>query len=395
MIENTIDWSLRNRLLIFIGALVLLFWGGYEAMRMPVDVFPDLTAPTVTVVTEAHGMAPQEVESLITRPIESALNGAAGVRRVRSSTGIGIAVVWVEFEWGTDIYQARQVVNEKLQLAGSSLPQDLPAPVLAPITSIMGEILFMALHSDRHDLMELKTVADWTLRPRLLAVPGVAEVIPNGGQTKQYQVQLDPVRMAAYRVSVDQVIDAVARTNHNVSAGFFVDGGQEVLIHGEGRVVSVEDIGATLVLQRDGQPVLVRHLGEVRIGPAPTRGTAGYNGREGVIIGIQKQPTANTLELTRRLDAVLDEVQASLPEGMQIDTRLFRQADFIETAIDNLTRALRDGGILVVLIVIRVFRPIKAEASNLMIPLALWLIYVGVLNFFQWHLNGGGLGSIF
>lgn len=372
MIAKSIDWSLRNRLLVFVAALILLLWGGYESVRMPVDVFPDLTAPTVTVVAEAHGMAPQEVENLITRPIESALNGASGVRRVRSSTGIGIVVVWVEFEWGTDIYQARQIVNEKLQLAGSSLPRDLPPPVLAPITSIMGEIMFIALHSPRHDLLELKTTADWTLRPRLLAVPGVAEVIPNGGRTKQYQVILDPVRLAAMEVSVDQVLEALAKTNHNVSAGFYVDGGQEVLIHGEGRVENTQDIGATLVVQRDGQPILVRDLGEIKTGPAPTRGTAGYNGKEGIIVGIQKQPTANTLELTRRLDAVLADIQASLPEGMQIDTHLFRQADFISISIDNLLAALRDGAILVIAIVFVFLLSLRATVITLIaIPLSL------------------------
>ncbi len=372
MIEKTINWSLRSRLLVFVTALLLLLWGGYETLRMPVDVFPDLTAPTVTVVAEAHGMAPQEVENLITRPIESALNGAAGVRRVRSSTGIGIAVVWVEFEWGTDIYQARQVVNEKLQLANSSLPQDQAAPVLAPITSIMGEIMFIALHSDRHDLMQLKTAADWTLRPRLLAVPGVAEVIPNGGQTMQYQVNLDPIQLAAYQVSVDEVIDAVSRTNQNVSAGFYVDGGQEVLIHGEGRVTSVDDIEETLVVMRDELPILVRQLGEVQTGPAPTRGTAGYNGKEAVVVGIQKQPVANTLELTGRLDAVLSDIQESLPEGMQIDTQLFRQADFISISIDNLMAALRDGAILVIAIVFVFLLSIRATVITLIaIPLSL------------------------
>ena len=372
MIEKSINWSLRSRLLVFVTALLLLLWGGYETLRMPVDVFPDLTAPTVTVVAEAHGMAPQEVENLITRPIESALNGAAGVRRVRSSTGIGIAVVWVEFEWGTDIYQARQIVNEKLQLANSSLPQDQTPPVLAPITSIMGEIMFIALHSDRHDLMELKTAADWTLRPRLLAVPGVAEVIPNGGQTRQYQVNLDPIKLAAYQVSVDEVIEAVSMTNKNVSAGFYVDGGQEVLIHGEGRVSNVDDIEETLVVMRDGLPILVRQLGEVKTGPAPTRGTAGYNGKEAVIIGIQKQPVANTLELTGRLDTVLDDIQASLPEGMQIDKQLFRQADFISISIENLMAALRDGAILVIAIVFVFLLSIRATVITLIaIPLSL------------------------
>jgi len=372
MIASIIRWSLKDRLFVVVGSLLLLLWGGYEATRMPVDVFPDLSAPTVTVVVEAHGMAPQELESLVTFPIETALNGASGVRRVRSNTGVGIAVIYVEFEWGADIYQARQVVAEKLQLVRGALPPEIPPPVLAPITSIMGEIQFIALTSDRHNEMELKTTADWTLRRRLLAVPGVAEVISTGGEAKQYQVVLKPARLAAYGIAVDEVIEALSRSNENISAGFYAEGGQEFLIHGLGRVQSPADIGDTLVAMRGGEPVLVKHTAEVRIGPALKRGSGAANGRPAVVIGIQKQATANTLSLTEAIDEVLNEIQAALPEGMQIETHVFRQADFISLAIDNLVHALRDGAVLVVLIVFAFLVSLRATLISLIaIPLSL------------------------
>ncbi|MGD8589772.1 MAG: efflux RND transporter permease subunit, partial [Chromatiales bacterium] len=350
MIASTIHWALRNRLFVVVGALLLLLWGGFETSRMPVDVFPDLTAPTVTIVTEASGMAPREVEALITLPIESAVNGASGIRRVRSNTQVGLSLIYAEFDWGTDIYHARQIITEKLQTLRDSLPPQV-SPVLAPVASIMGEILFIALHSDRHDAMELKAAADWVVRRRLLAVPGVAEVVPYGGETRQYQVLVKPQRLAAYRIGLDEVTVALAGTNLNRSAGFYTEGGQEYLIQGLGRVRSLEEIGQTLVAMRGDQPVLVRQLAEVRIGPAIVRGTAAHNGQPAVVLGIQKQPDANTLELTRRLDAVIEELQASLPVGMQIENRIFRQADFISVSIDNLLKALRDGVILVVAIV--------------------------------------------
>jgi Cu/Ag efflux pump CusA len=234
MIDGVIRWSLDNRLFVLLGAALLLVAGSYTAWNMPVDVFPDLTAPTVTVITEAHGMAPEEAETQIAFPIETSLNGAPGVRRVRSASAVGIAIVWVEFDWGTDIYQARQIVAEKLQLAAASLPPGADRPTLAPISSIMGEILFVALTSDRHDPMELKTTADWVLRKRLLAVPGVSQVIPTGGETKQYQVILSPERLGSYGIAVDEVVQALRSTNENTSAGFFLEGGQQYLIHGIG-----------------------------------------------------------------------------------------------------------------------------------------------------------------
>jgi CzcA family heavy metal efflux pump len=371
MIGLLLEWSLKNRLFVLILASSLLLWGGYETVRMPVDVFPDLTAPTVTLMSEAHGMAPSEVEQLVTFPIEAAMNGAPGVRRVRSTTGIGFAVINVEFAWGTDIYQARQIVAEKLQLARSALPQDLPSPILTPIASVMGEILFIALRSDRHDAMELKTAADWTLRRRLLAVPGVAEVISIGGDTKQYQVEVRPERLAAYGLSLNDVIEAVRGSNSNVSAGFLASGGQEYLIQGLGRVKQVEDLAQTAIAGPHG-PVLLKHLATIRIGPAYKRGTGSHNGKPSVIIGIQKQPMVNTLELTERLEQTLGQIQTALPKGMTIDSGIFRQADFISIAVANLHDALRDGAVLVFIIVAVFLLSVRATLITLIaLPLSL------------------------
>lgn len=372
MIQQTIRFSLQNRAFVLIGGLALLIWGAWEATRMPVDVFPDLTAPTVSVVAEAHGMAPEEVETLITLPIETALNGASGVRRVRSSTSVGSAVVWADFEWGTDIYLARQIVAEKLQLVRETLPPDVPAPVLAPVSSIMGEVMFIALGSDRHDEMEIRTAADWTLRRRLLAVPGVAQVIPIGGAVRQYQVDVRPERLAAYGVTLEEVIEAVAETNANSSAGFVSQGGQEYLIRGVGRVESLDDIAQTAVRVTEGAPVLVRDVADIRMGAAITRGTGSQNGAPAVVIGIQKQPDTNTLTLTEDLDRVIAEVEAGLPEGMFIETNLFRQSNFIEVAVTNVLHALRDGAILVVVIMFAFLMSGRATLISLLaIPLSL------------------------
>jgi CzcA family heavy metal efflux pump len=351
MIAQAIAWSLKNRLFVLVGSALLLLWGVYETQRMAVDVLPDLTAPTVTVISEAHGMAPSEVERLITFPIETALNGATGVRRVRSNSDVGLAVVIVEFDWNTDIYQARQIVAEKLQLARGSLPPNIASPVLAPIASVMGEILFIALQSDQHDSLTLKTTADWTVRRRLLSVPGVAEVIPIGGDTKQYQVQVKPERLAAYKLTLADVVNAVRDSNRNASAGFYTVSGQEYLIQGIGRIRHLDDINEIVVAERNGQPVLVRHVADIKIGAALKRGTGSHNGKPAVILGVLKQPGVNTLELTQRLDEVLANIQSSLSKGMVLDANIFRQADFIAVSVDNLLDALRDGAILVVLII--------------------------------------------
>src|SRR5688572_25006034 len=348
MIAKLISWSLQNRLIVLAIAVAILIGGTVVGVKMPVDVFPDLTAPSVTIITEAHGMAPEEVETLVTFPIETAVNGASGVRRVRSSTSTGISVVWVEFEWGTDIYQARQVVNEKLQLASANLPADAERPVLAPVSSIMGEIMFISLTSEKQSPMDLRSSADWVIRPRLLSVPGVSQVTPIGGDTKEYQVLISPERMAASGVTLNQVISAIKGTNQNTSAGFYVEGGQEYLIHGIGRVKQIQDIANTVVSLNNGRPVLISHLADVRIGPAIKRGEGSSQGKPAVILGVQKQPGANTLALTRDLDRTLNDIQKTLPEGMSINRHIFRQADFIQISIDNVLEALRDGAIVVV-----------------------------------------------
>src|SRR5687768_9113195 len=241
MLNRLIAWSLRNRVIVLAAAALLLVAGAWTAARMPVDVFPDLTAPTVTVLTEAHGMAPEEVEALVSFPIETAVNGATGVRRVRSSTAQGISVVWVEFDWGTDIFRARQIVSEKLQTVASGLPAGISAPVLAPVSSVMGEIMMIGL-TGKQGPQELRTVADWAIRRRLLAVPGVAQVIPIGGEVKQYQVLADPARMLATGVTLDQVLRAAAGSNENASGGVYMDKGQEYVIRGIGRVQSADDV---------------------------------------------------------------------------------------------------------------------------------------------------------
>lgn len=394
MIAHLIRWSLHNRLFVFVIALLLMLWGGWQASRMPVDVFPDLTAPSVTVVAEAHGMSPTEVESLVTFPIETALNGSPGVRRVRSNSAVGLAVITVEFDWGVDVRQARQVVAEKLQLARGSLPPDLPSPQMAPAASVMGEIMFIALTSERAAGAELKTTADWVVRRRLLAVPGVAEVLTIGGDEKQYQVTLLPERLATYGITVDQVLAALRKTNTNAPAGFYQEGGQEYLIQGLGRVQRPDDIGNTAVALRNGVPVLVRDLGEVGIGNGVVRGTGAHNGKPAVVFAIQKQPGVNTLELTRRLDETFASLQPSLPAGMRIESHIFRQSDFIERALDNLMAALRDGVILVVAIVFAFLLSWRATAVTLVaLPLSL-MVAVLILQALGASLNTMTLGGL-
>ena len=323
--DKLIQWALGNRVVILVTAVLLTVFGGFTAVRMPVDVFPDLTAPTVTVITEALGMAPTEVESQVTFPIETSVNGAAGVRRVRSATAVGISVVWVEFEWGTDVFRARQVVSEKLQLVRDALPAEVEQPVLAPISSIMGEVLFLAVTTDGATAMEARTFADFTLRRRLLAVPGVSQVIVTGGERRQFEVALRPERLVAHDLTVAEVVRALEETNTSVSAGFIDEGGQEYLVHGVGRVRTPEDVGETLVVQRGDEAILVRHLGDIRLGAALRRGEGSYDGRPAVIVGIQKQPGTNTLELTERIDRELDELSRTLPEGLRLERDVFRQ----------------------------------------------------------------------
>jgi CzcA family heavy metal efflux pump len=371
MLNKLIAWSLHNRILVLAGAALLLIGGTYTAYRMPVDVFPDLTAPTATIITEAHGMAPEEVEALVTFPLETAVNGATGVRRVRSSTAQGISIVWVEFDWGTDIFRARQIVTEKLQTVTEALPAGVSAPVLAPISSVMGEIMMVGLTGTQSPI-ELRTVADWTIRRRLLAVPGVAQVVPIGGEVKQFQVLADPARMAATGVTLDEVVAAAAGSNANASGGVYMDRGQEYVIRGIGRVRSVADISNSVVAVHGGTPVLLGQVAEVVVGAAPAYGTGSVNANPAVVLAVQKQPGTNTLELTERIQAELAGIQRTLPPGMKIHTELFRQADFISVAVDNVLKALRDGAVLVVIILFLFLWNFRTTAISLLaIPLSL------------------------
>ena len=394
MLDGLIRWSLNNRALVLALTAAFLAWGGFTLALLPVDVLPDLTAPTVAVLVESPGMAPTEMEALVTFPIEAALNGASGVRRVRSATAVGAAVVWVEFEWGEDVYRARQTVNERLNLAVDSLPPGVQRPVLAPIASIMGEILFIALTSDRHSPLELRTVADTAIRRRILAVSGVAQVTPIGGAQKQYQVILDPTKLGAYKVSVSQIERALRQANRNTSAGFRVAGGQEYLIQGFGRLRDTEEIEQVVVTTRSTTPILIRDLAEVRIGEALKRGEGSSNSEIAVILGIKKQPEANTLVLTRELDSLLVGLQRDLPEGMLIESDIFRQSDFIEVAIDNLAEALSYGGLLVVMVVIVFLANARASAITLFaIPFSLVAAFLG-LRVFGLTINAMTLGGL-
>ncbi len=373
MLDRTIQWALSNRLTTLVGAVLLLAAGGYAALTMPVDVFPDLTAPRVTVITESHGMAPEEVEKLVTYPIETAVNGAASVRRVRSSSAQGYSIVWVEFEWGTDIYQARQIVNEKLQLVGGQLPDGVDAPVMAPITSIMGEILLVGLTSEDHSMREVRTAADRVVRRRLLAVDGVAQVIPHGGEVKAYQVIADQERMRALDIPLSAVMEAAEGSNENAAGGVYQQDGREVLVRGLGRTNEIQEIGATVVTSRDGAPIRLRDVAEVKVGTQrPRLGTGSVSGESGVIVSIQKQPGANTLELTERVAAELDQIEGQLPPGMEVNRSIFRQADFISLAVNNVIEALRDGAFLVLIILFLFLWNVRTTAiSILAIPLSL------------------------
>lgn len=371
MLNNLIAWSLRNRVMVLAAATIMLIAGAWTAYRMPVDVFPDLTAPTVTILTEAHGMAPEEVEALVSFPIETAVNGATGVRRVRSSTAQGISVVWVEFDWGIEIFRARQIVSEKLQTVASGLPTGVSAPLLAPVSSVMGEIMMIGL-SGPQSPQDLRTVADWTIRRRLLAVPGVAQVVPIGGEVRQYQVLPDPARMMSAAVTLADVVRAAEGSNENASGGVYMAQGQEYVIRGIGRVQNVADIGSTVVAVKGGIPVLLGQVADVRIGAAPKYGDASVNAKPAVVLAVQKQPGANTLELTRRIETELEEMQRNLPKGMKVHSDLFRQADFISVAIENVIEALRDGAIFVVIILFLFLWNLRATAISIVaIPLSL------------------------
>jgi CzcA family heavy metal efflux pump len=394
MIDGLIRWSLGHRAIVIALAAAFLVWGGWTASRIPLDVLPDLTAPTVTILAEAPGMDPLEIESLVTFPIESALNGGTGVRRVRSATAVGVAVVWVEFDWGQDIARARQTVTEKLTLVSGSLPPEVEPPFLAPISSIMGEVLFVDLESDRHSPLDVRTVAETVVRRRLLAVPGVSQVIATGGEQKQYEVVLDPSRLAAHQVTLKEVEAALTAANRNATAGFQVAEGQEYLVRGVGRLGDTDAISAVAVKSTDSTPVLIRDVGIVREGAAIKRGDGSHNAKPGVIIGIQKQPGVNTLELTAQIETTLDDIERALPQGMQIHRDLFRQADFIEQSLRNLFIRLLEGAALVMVVVVLFLMNGRAAFITLLaLPLSL-LAAVVVLQRFGLTINTMSLGGL-
>ena len=374
MFERIVGSSLRNRLLVLAGAALLMAWGSLVALRTPVDVFPDLNRPVVTVLTEAGGMAPEEVEQLLTFPIETALNGMPGVSRVRSVSGIGLSIVYAEFDWGTDIYRNRQLVAERLALVRQRLPQDI-VPLMGPVSSIMGEIMLIALPLDSKGAvspMEARSYADFVLRPRLLSIAGVAQVIPIGGEVRQLRVEPDTARMAQFGVLLTQIEQALRGFASNAGGGFVDLNSREYLIRHLGRTNRAEDLEALAVAWKDGRAVLLHQVAGVRFAPALKRGDAGYNGLPAVVVSVQKQPAADTVRLTRDIEAALAELKPGLPRGMAEPKVLFRQADFIRHSIGNVASALRDGAVMVAIILFAFLLSARTTLISLAaIPLSL------------------------
>jgi CzcA family heavy metal efflux pump len=346
-----IKWALQNRLIVVAISALLLVWGGYVALTLPVDVFPDLNKPTITILTEAGGLAPEEVETQVSYPIETVMNGVPGVSRVRSVSGIGLSIVYVEFDWGTDIYRNRQLVSEKITEAREQLSPGV-SPFLAPISSIMGEIMLIAVSSKdgKTDPLELRTLADWTIRPRLLGVTGVSQVIPIGGGVKQYQALVSPEKLKQFGVTIEEVSTALEKSNANSTGGFVDAQSQEYLVRNLGRFYSIDELKQTVVVYRNNTAIKLGDVADVQFGARIKRGEAGTNGKPAVIISVQKQPGASTLDLTQKVDEAVRELQKTLPPDVEINPNLFRQASFIDNSISNVIEALRDGAILVTIV---------------------------------------------
>ena len=395
MLNAVIKWSLQNRLLVIAIAALTLAWGTYIALQLPVDVFPDLNKPTVTILTEAPGLAPEEVETFVTVPIETVLNGAPGVTRVRSQSGIGLSVITVEFDWGTDIYRNRQLVSEKLQLAREQLPAGV-TPVMGPIASIMGEIMLISVRSrdGSTDPMELRSLADWTIRPRLMAIPGIAQVINIGGEVKQYQVLVSPAKLTQFGLTIEDIARAMERANLNTTGGFINAQSQEFLVRNLARAYTVEDLKKTAVAYRNGAPVLLGEVAQVKEGPRVKRGDAGTNGAPAVIMSVQKQPGASTIELTEKVESAIREIQATLPPDIEVNPRLFRQENFIQASITNLIEALRDGAILVTIVLFLFLLNLRTTAITLTaIPLSFIVTFL-VFRAFGVSINTMTLGGL-
>ena len=380
MLNRLIAFSLRNRLFVVAAALLLFVYGIVVIRDLPVDVFPDLNRPLVTVLTEAPGLAPEEVETLVTWPLETAVNGAPGVLRVRSNSGIGLSILFVEFDWGMDIYRARQLVQERLQLASEKLPAGI-APVMGPISSIMGEILLIGVSSKDGSTppLELRSLADWVIRQRLLTLPGVAQVIPIGGGVKQYQVLADPERMAAYGVSLEQVLDAAARSQVNTPGGFLDAAHREALVRNIARTADPSAIRATVVASRAGVPVRLADVADVRIDHGILRGDAGVDAAPAVIVSVQKQPGVDTIELTARVREALAEIERGLPSGVELRL-LFQQARFIDAALANVEEAIRDGAVMVVIVLFLFLLNVRTTLITLT---AIPLSFVATAIFFR------------
>jgi Cu/Ag efflux pump CusA len=348
MLNKIINFSLANRLLVVIATSLLLVFGYYISTNMEVDVFPDLTAPTVVVITEAHGMAPEEVEKLVTFPIETSVNGATNVRRVRSSSSAGISIVWVEFEWNTDIFKARQIVGEKISAVSDKMPLGAGSPVLAPQSSIMGEIMLISLTADSTSKMDLRTIADWNIRPRLLATGGVAQVVVIGGEFKQYQILASPQKMQYYNVTLTELINASEQANGNSSGGFMNEYGNEYIVKGIGRTNDVNEIGKSVIKVSGNNTIKIEDVAEIKIGAALKIGDGSLKGQPAVIMTVMKQPATNTLLLTDKIDEAIADIQTNLPKDVHINTKIFRQADFINASISNIQKTLLEGSLFVV-----------------------------------------------
>ncbi|MFK7799207.1 MAG: efflux RND transporter permease subunit [Aureispira sp.] len=394
MLNILIKNALQNRFVVLIFAFVLLLIGIWTTTQVDVDVFPDLTAPTVTVMTEAHGMSAEEIERLVTFPLESALNGAPDVRRIRSSSTAGLSTIWVEFDWGTDIYRARQIVNERLNAAQSRLPNNSDAPVMAPIASIMGEIQMIALSSDSLSSIELHDLANWYIKPRLLAVEGIAKIVIYGGSEKEYQVMADPARLKFHHVSLDELYEALQQLNHNASGGYLEQHGKQYLISAKGRIRSLKDIETALVKMDGHIAVRVADVATVQIGAAPKQGNASINGKDAITITLLKQPQANTLALTKAVDQTLEDLAYNLPKDVVLNPNLFKQGNFIATSIHNLQQVLLEGIFFVILVLFLFLMEWRTTLiSVLTIPLSL-LVSILILYGFDFSINTMTLGGL-
>ena len=394
MLNRIIQLSLNNRLLVLALFAIIMITGSYIASEMDVDVFPDLTAPTVTVLTEAHGMATEEVERLVSFPLESALNGAPNIRRIRSSSALGISIVWAEFEWGTDIYKARQIVAEKLATVENKLPEGVENPTLAPVSSIMGEIMLLSLTSDSIPPMELRTIADWNIRQQLLAVDGIAQVIVMGGGYKQYEVALDPEKMKYFNVSLSEIEEAAATATQNSSGGFITEYGNQYIIQGQGRTNSVAEIGQTLIKMQGANPIKIEDVADVQISTAPKIGDASVMGDASVILTLLKQPNANTLKLTEKIDEVIAAIEPQLPASVKINTQIFRQSNFIQASINNLQKTLFEGAIFVSIILFLFLLNWRTTIISLVAIPASLLVTIIFLKLFGFTINTMSLGGM-